>query len=291
MRRKVLILGSSLTLAKIDFSNHNNHNTKMNILLSEPTKAELFTSLFKDLKIFTNEINLMFEKGRFYIQSMDSAHVLLFEITLSSQWFTNYTLISNNVVVGINTQLLYQCLYVREKNQSLEMNYIIDKGDQLFLRFESTSETEYKKSLELPLMDISSELMSIPEFEENVSFTIDSTNFSKTINELATFGDKIEFRCNENGIAFISKNTSQQTKMKVDIDLEQVSSYSIDEGLSLELCFSAKYLQQICKFGKMSKNISLYIHKSFPMKIIYSLGSDSNETLVFYLAPMIDDDE
>jgi F0F1-type ATP synthase delta subunit len=62
----------------------------MNITITDNQKAEIFTSIFKDIKLFTNDINIMFEPERLYIQSMDNAHVMLFEIILPKSWFSKY---------------------------------------------------------------------------------------------------------------------------------------------------------------------------------------------------------
>ena len=55
----------------------------MNIVINNPQKADSFASLFQHIKLFSEHVNVMFEKERVYLQSMDTSRVSIFEIELS----------------------------------------------------------------------------------------------------------------------------------------------------------------------------------------------------------------
>jgi hypothetical protein len=78
--------------------------------------------------------------------------------------------------------------------------------------------------------------------------------------------------------------------MMVQIDINDLNEFSINEGETIELSFSISMLHNICMYSKISKNINVYIKDNFPMKIMYNLGEE-NANMVFYLAPKIKDDE
>jgi len=52
----------------------------MNIIIRNPQKAECFSALFQHIHMFTDHINIIFEKEKMYLQSMDSSKVSIFEI-------------------------------------------------------------------------------------------------------------------------------------------------------------------------------------------------------------------
>jgi proliferating cell nuclear antigen PCNA len=265
----------------------------MNISITDIKKAEIFTSIFKDIKLFTNDINIMFEPDRLYIQSMDSAHVMLFEIILPKKWFNLYQPVSKtgSITIGINSNILFRILNTREKNQTIEIVY--DSDDSLSIEFNSDVRGEFTKKFVVPLIDINSDMLAIPEIDDTIEIIIDSNIFAKSINQLTDFGDTLGFECNEDKMILSSK-TDELSKMSIDVLTDDLESFSILEGVELKLNFSLKYLQNICKFCKISKNITLNVNPNHPMKLVYLLETDGENTgckMTFYLAPKMDDEE
>jgi proliferating cell nuclear antigen PCNA len=264
----------------------------MNITIADTLKAEIFTSLFKDIKVFTNDINLLFQHDRLYIQSMDTAHVMLFEIVLYKEWFTTYeTKYDKSLTLGISSVVLYRILSARDKGQRIEIIYDVEE-DHLSIHFESEVKGEYVKHFEAPMMDIDTEMMDIPETENSIEITMESGLFAKLIGQLHEFGDSLEFDCSEEKITMSSKNDSSVEKMLVVIPIDDLESFSIDEGTHLRLEYSLKYLQNICKYNKIAKEIGLYINDNRPMKIVYLLTDEEDphaSQLIFHLAPKISD--
>jgi proliferating cell nuclear antigen len=274
----------------------------MEITIENPN-TELFTSIFKDVRIFTENINISFESERFYIQSMDTAHVILFEIILLNKWFSKYE-ISTPTTLGINATTLYQILNTREKNQKIHIKYNTDENDdKLSVHFNSDTKVkgEYEKLFELPLVDIESDMLGIPEIENNVEIKMESSNFAKLINELQAFGDSIKIQCDVEKMILISENDDSK-KMQINIATDDLDSFSINENSTIDLSFSLKYLHNICKYNKISKYIGLNFNQNLPMKIIYLLEDElerddedeeniSLSNISFYLAPKIKDDD
>jgi DNA polymerase III sliding clamp (beta) subunit (PCNA family) len=77
--------------------------------------------------------------------------------------------------------------------------------------------------------------------------------------------------------------------MLVDINIEDLTEYSITEGEEMKLSFSLSMLHNICMYNKISKEVEIHLTKNFPMKIVYSLG-DNDACFTFYLAPKISDE-
>ena len=260
----------------------------MNILLSQPQKAEQFSMLFQHIKLFTDHINIMFEKQQMFVQCMDGARVAIMELRLPSEWFDSYRHTSESTItIGLSSSMLFKILNSREKNQQMEISYSFDDSDKLCVRQTSDNTTEFDKRFEIPLMEIDEETMDIPAKDHQAEITISSYHFAGIVNQLKMFGDTMEIQCSEEKI-MLASNSQNQGKMFVEIRIEDVSSFAIEENEKLELSYSLAYLHNMCLYHKLSKEIELKISQDFPMQLVYPLGMEG-ATLMFYLAPKIDD--
>jgi len=260
----------------------------MNITINSTGKAEIFGLLFQYIRLFTEHINVTFDKEKMFMQSMDSARVSVFELSLPSTWFDEYEHNSAaSITLGIPATMLFKILNTRDKSQNIQIIYNED-DDKLFVNFSSNNTSIFNKRFELPLIDLECELMTIPDTESEAEFSIDSTNFANLINQLKIFGDTIEIHCTEDKIILHSISI-EAGKMLVDINIDDLTEYSITEGEVMKLSFSLSMLHNICMYNKLSKDVEIHLIKDFPMKIIYALDDD-NAHFTFYLAPKIGDD-
>ena len=107
----------------------------MNLLISNTKKAEIFTGLFQNIKIFTEVINIVFKKERLYIQAMDNAHVSVLEVDIPSNWFDKYEFKQEtDIVIGVNVVILFRILNARNQGQNIEIMYNhLKKEDELII--------------------------------------------------------------------------------------------------------------------------------------------------------------
>jgi len=263
----------------------------MNIVINNPQKADCFAVLFQHIKVFTEHVNMIFDKDKMYIQSMDNANVSIFEINLPKEWFDIYELTGDsNIVLGISSSLMYRILNAREKNQQIKIVYEEPDTDKLMFHFTGENKNEFEKHFEIPLMDIDSEMLIIPAVEYQAEFSIASANFSSIINQLKMFGDTMDIECSETNIVLYA-NSQEQGKMFVEIKIEDLTEFSIDENENIKLSFSLTYLHHFCLYHKLSKEIEIKISRDYPLKVVYLLGGCDNATMVFYLAPKIVEDD
>ena len=262
----------------------------MNIIINNSQKADTFASLFQHIKLFSEHVNIMFEKDRMYLQSMDSARVSIFEIELTNHWFDIYEHTqASNICLGINTNILYKILNSRDKGQQLNIVYNSEDSDRLFVHFTCENKDIFDKHFEFPLMDIECDIIGIPEIDSQADLTINSANFANIINQLQMFGDDLNIECSEEKISLCS--TSQETgKMMVDIKIDDLDEFAINDGETISLSFGLKYLHNICMYSKLAKDIEIKLTRDYPMKITYSLGNE-NSKMIFYLAPKINDND
>ena len=283
----------------------------MNIVISNLQKAEVFTSLFQHVKLFTEHITLLFDKEKLYIQSMDSSRVSILEFTIPVAWFDHYEHSAASAIpIGLHVTCLYKILSTRDKAQEIRISYDVDESDRLYFHFtcgrsltnsiatavaedapvaakDVDNKAVFDKRLELPLMDIDSETMHIPETECQAEFSILSGTFANLIHQLKLFGETLEIECSEDKILLNSLSV-ETGKMSVEIDINDLTEFSINEGETMNLSFSLSILNSICMYNKLTKEVVIQLTNHFPMKVKYDLGEEA--TLCFYLAPRVSDD-
>jgi proliferating cell nuclear antigen len=262
----------------------------MNLSITNAVKAECFASIFQHMKAFTEHINLMIEPQRIYIQSMDTSHVSIVEVFLPKEWFDEYTLKSESpITLGISSSLLFRVLNARDKTQNISIDYDSADGDKINIHFTGDKKEEFDKHFELSLIDIDSEIMNIPEIDYQAEITLGSQNFANIINQLKMFGDNLEFKCSEKEIMLCSSSL-EQGKMYVEIEIDDLSSFAIDENETIVSSFSLTFMHNICLYNKLSKEIELKITNQYPLKVIYKLPMNDDAQMVFYLAPKVEEE-
>jgi proliferating cell nuclear antigen len=279
----------------------------MDFIIKNGTKADQFTIIFQHLKAFSDHINIMFEKTNLFIQSMDSAHVCVLDLKMPSSWFDKYELSTKGAMnIGVSSILLFRILNSREKGQQIHFEYNHDKtSDSLCVHLtteQKGNSIEFDKHFEVPLIDIDSETLAIPQINHNAEFSLKSTHFSSVISQLKQFGDNVEIKCSDTKIT-LNSNNADQCKMMVEIDINDLNTFSIDENLTennpLISCYSLNYMYMMCLYNKLAETMYIKISESYPLKVVYYLDGNEPDSveeqeqvahISLYLAPKIDDD-
>ena len=260
----------------------------MDLQLHNSQKADLFTGLFQHIKLFTEHINVSFCVDKMFIQAMDNSHVSILEIYLPSAWFDVYNIEANEAItIGIHSANLFKVLHTRDKLHQLRIQLLAEGDETLQIDMTCDNAEVFDRHFQIPLMDIDSETMHIPEMEYQAEFTISSTTFATLIDQLKMFGDTMNVECSEDKIQLCSESP-ETGKMMVEIPIDDVMSFAIEEGRELNLSFSLSYLHNICMYSKLAKTVELCLSENYPFRLVYSLGED-DARFVFYLAPKIDD--
>jgi len=285
----------------------------MDIRISQSSKADIFAALFQHIKLFTEHVNIMFQDNGLYIQTMDSSRISILEITLPAAWFDEYKF-TQNITLGVNALLLFKVLSTRDPSQTLHIQYDEEQDDKLFVHFQGQgqgtgqgqassqgqgpipvrSSNAFDKHFEIPLMAIDNDLMSIPAIEYQAEFSVPSANFAALVNQLRLFGDTMQIECSEDKIQ-LSSNSGETGNMIVDIPIDDLSSFAIQEGERLELSFSLAQLHNICLYSKLARDMEINLTANYPIKLVYALEPKIEDTtsttaqIVFYLAPKIND--
>lgn len=260
----------------------------MNIVISQKDKFNIFSNIFRHLPLFMETVNINVSDKGIYVQGMDTGQVCLFELVFKSDWFDSF-ITYKNYVIGIHCATFYKVIQCIE-DQEQKMTLYYDDGDLLKVSLEG--DNKVNKYFSLPLIDIDSETMDIPETEYEVDMEILSTSITNYINQLMIFDETFSIQCTQEKIRM--KSQSDSGNLSIEMTEDNVLMYAIEEELELQQNFSLKYVKNMCAFSKITDSVIINIKNDTPMRFHQSLDDreDFNESenyLRFYIAPKIDE--
>jgi proliferating cell nuclear antigen len=258
----------------------------MEFRIVDKKKKEIFISIFQLIKSSSSQINLTIDKNSFHIQGMDKSHVCLFDIIMTYKWF-NYYQVKQKYQLCFDTSIFYSMISTKGDEQSLIFYLEEDNSDNLIIELKNNGKTnDYNKYFTLNLLNYEYEEMLIPSTDYDAEFSLPSKKLTDILSQLSNFGDDIIINCNDDNVNFKTKGNCSE--MRVNIPVDDMSSYSVIEGEEVILVYSLNYISKLCITNKLTNDIEFYLSNECPMKIKYDLGD--NSSLIFYIAPKLADD-
>ena len=259
----------------------------MIVVIPEGSKTDKFAAIFRYLKVNIQEANLIFDEERLYMQGMDSSQIGLFELVLIKDWFEKYE-VTEPVTLGINCEILYKMLNCLEKTQKIILKFEA-LGDELSISFISSEKGVVDKYFVLPLMDINTQLLGIPDVDYTADLQLKGPIFEKIIEQLSIFADTVKISCNDKQVSLKTTNESSILlgQMEVNINFDDMNEYLIEEEADISLSFSLKYLNWMVQFAHLSNDMNIHFMEDTPIKIKYDI--ENNSYIQFFLAPQYDE--
>lgn len=258
----------------------------MNITIEDKKKKDIFISIFSLLKSSSSQINATFETDVLHIQGMDKSHVCLFDLKLSNNWFTSYQ-VSEKQDICFDTSIFYSMISAKSDDQNLIIKKVADDTlDIELINSETSKKSEYNKFFTMPLIEYEYDGMTIPSTEYDAELSLPSKKVTDMLSQLSNFGTDLNIKCGDDDVDFSTKGNSGD--MRVNIPIDDMTSYSIVEGEIINLTYSLVYVSKMCLSNKLSTDIDFCLSGEYPMKIRYDLGEESE--LLFYIAPKVSDD-
>ena len=268
----------------------------MKLLLKDDEKIMKFSTIFRHLRQFSDAMVIYFSDTGMYAQGMDGSNCCLFECKIPANWFDEYSYDSGTDApqIGVNTAIMQKVIGTLGDKQEIRMSY---SGLSDVLQVEFKGSANFNRHFEIALIDLDVEFLEIPKQETHVDLTIQTNKFSELISQLLIFSEILTLHFTEEAINF--KASGIEGSMSSRINMDDVTEYAIGEDTELLHSYSLKYLNLMCNFGKMNKDVVLGFSENMPMSLVFYLeekGEDDSDDmekdcfLGFYLAPRIDDE-
>lgn len=254
----------------------------MRFEITDKKKRDIFITIFNHLKNFTDSLVLNIEPNRLYIQGMDSSHICVYELILQASWFQIWD-ITDSQTFGLSLPIFNKILHICSDKQSIHIHS--ENDEDLEIDFTSDEKGEFNKYLKMPLMDIDTDMLHIPDMDYEVDIEMDSKKFKTLIDELANFNETLNITCDENQVSL--ESSSGEGTMNVVITPDDIDLLAVVEGKEIKTSYGIKYIAQMCQFYKLTSSCEIHITEDMPLQVKYKLDADC--MMRFYLAPKIND--
>lgn len=258
-------------------------------VINDKTKTSSFVSVFACLKTFSDSYTFSFSEDEMVLQGMDPSHVCMFQLVITRQWFAEYE-VAANTQITVSSQSLAKVLQAHD-GQSIVLSYE-DGADTVGVSFDGThceagSSRKFAKSFTLALLSVVDHVdLTVPEFEYCAEMDMPSRTLAQLVDQLSGFADTVSIKCSEEVIELDAKG--DDTSMSVGIQFDQLTTYAIDEDETVSVSFAVSFLKRLCGGQKAAESVSLKLHNSYPLFVVYDMGDESS--LRFHLAPKIEDE-
>jgi len=267
----------------------------MEFHIKSPEKATKLAFLLKNVSTLSDTLTLYFNMDGLHAQGMDSAHVCLFNLNLTTEWFSEYNPHdSTAMTVSLNMGIVSKVMNMKQPKQGIRGSITDDK---FCVEFTSDEKDEVDRQYTFPLIDVDVDLMDIPPHDSDVDIVISGSKLHSIISQMSIFGDCVDISCTED--KFDIHVDGSEGSMRVGFDDMDMEEYSITEEITLKQEFAIRYLQILCGFNKLNTVVKLSLSKDRPIEFTYSMDNsvehDTNmetpNVMKLYLAPKISDDD
>ncbi|NXX53451.1 PCNA protein, partial [Scopus umbretta] len=224
--------------------------------------------------------------GGISLQSMDSSHVSLVQLTLRSEGFDTYRC-DRNIAMGVN---LSRWFYLGGGGQN-KFRLIASQKHLVKLCFVS-SDQEKVSDYEMKLMDLDVEQLGIPEQEYSCVVKMPSAEFARICRDLSHIGDAVVISCAKDGVKFSANGELGNGNIKLsqtsNVDKEE-EAVTIEMNEPVQLTFALRYLNFFTKATPLSPTVTLSMSADVPLVVEYKIADMGH--LKYYLAPKIEDQQ
>ena len=256
----------------------------MELEIKDKIKVIKFAIIVNNLKNILDDINFHFRENGIYFQGMDSGHISLVELYLSSDWFDTYK-VDKEYCLGIHIPCLDTIISCLDKGYTLKMNY--KKNDNLNI---TLTDGKIIKKYDMVLLEIDELAMDVPTPEYTADIVMQSSVFKSHITELLKFGENLKVNSNQKNVVFSTKG--EYGSSEIIIDEKYLEEYAIEEDKILKQKYNMNMVKLFTNFTNLNSFINIHLLENSPMKVQFSLDDEDteNNNISFYLAPKIHDD-
>uniref|UniRef100_A0A915DTN4 DNA sliding clamp PCNA n=1 Tax=Ditylenchus dipsaci TaxID=166011 RepID=A0A915DTN4_9BILA len=211
-------------------------------------QAALFKKIIDAVKDLVGEAPFDCTETAMSLQAMDASHVALVSLKLENGLFEKYRC-DRTINLGLNVGDLSKILKCAKNEDTFLIRYADDESDNVVFTFEDPKCR--KQDITMKLMDIDAEHLGIPDQKYACIIEMPSSEFQKTVRDIAMFSDALSITAAKSGVVFSGKgdsvtNTVTYSK-NATADEDDKDRVFMEVKESVNLSFSIKYLNHFTK--------------------------------------------
>ena len=249
-------------------------------ILCAVKNGSLFVKIFKCIKELSPDIILKFDPDGMVFQGMDTSHISMSYLNWKKDDFDIYN-VTSTLQFGISVENLNKVLKLLPHNGAVQLGYYPEKNDSLNIVMLNDKDTEF--DVDLNLMDLELEELTIPELEYKVHLKYSSLEFKNVIRDVKEFSDVITFDIDNDDVTIVVDGELGKAECKLKHDSVEPILCSINVRLAL------RFVSLFSEFQICSDIVEIKLAEDMPICFIFSFGTMSS--MMFFLAPKFNDDE
>jgi proliferating cell nuclear antigen len=245
-------------------------------------KSDSFKTIVSSLKDITSSAEFIINENGISLQALDSSHVCVVEIKLANDTFLEEFIITAPVTIGLDIDQFSTVLKLCSKDDNILLK-LEEGSDTLGLKFKNN--TNKKIDFNMKLMDIvDSDRLDIVDIDHSFKVTMDSTEFQKTVRDMATIGEHCIIHVTKEYIMFTVSGEAGTVNIKIEVN-DNCKIETTDEGSAgIRIKCGINYLVSFSKAKSLSSIVTLGFMEGAPFCCEYAL--DDTSFVKFFLAPM-----
>jgi len=252
-------------------------------------QGSMWKKILEAIKDLLNEAIFDCGSTGITLQAMDSSHVSLVSLSMSSEGFDTYRC-DRNISMGIPLPSLCKIMKCSGNDDIITMK-ASDEPDNVQLVFESPNQ-EKVSDYEMKLVDLDTEHLGIPDTEYSCIVKMPSGEFQRICRDLSQLGDSVVIACTKEGVKFSASGELGTGNIKLsqnaNTDKEE-DAVTVDMNEAVCLTFALRYLNFFTKATPLSSKVTLSMSAGVPLVVEYEI--ENLGFLRYYLAPKIEDND
>ena len=235
-------------------------------------KAGMFRDIVELAGQFADDITVCCSPTGLFIQGMDAAHVVLYQIELAADWFERYEC-GSTITIGIMRKSLCGVLGCRGKTQGLDAA-VGDDGRELSVGFSGAD--GFARDFVLQGYDFNWERVAVPISDHDCDVVLPSRELLDMSTQLASFGCDVEVECGDDGLVLASAGSD--VRMRVALPVDSLLEYNVAED-GVECTLVANYVAGAAGFAKLSRYATVpnearvHFNGERPAEFLFELGA------------------
>lgn len=234
-------------------------------------------NVFTSLTDLCSDILLKVDHEGVSFQGMDASHISMSFLRMNKCDFDLFQ-VQNPVSLGLSVTNLNRILKLVQGKDQIIFHY--DETSNPDILFVKIKQEQGEFVIKMKLMNIDVEDMEVPEMEFTHIIQMPSKQFARQITDLVDLGMDIQFQFENGDMSLGVTGDLGETKY--------TSKGTCQEQSPLSLRFSTLYLKRFIRAQSLTDTVTIQLLEGTPICLKYSFLT--NSSLLFYLAPKIDDE-
>ena len=242
--------------------------------------GKLFTSVFENMKQFSEQTKMKINSNGIRLQSLDDANVSIIDIQFNKNYFTDYHIEDEKIYDFSLTEI---CKILKICSKSHLIHFIFNNN---ILKISTTAnEKDVKKTFEINSIITKDSFLNLENLRSNNlhNIDLDSKNLQNIFNELFIFSDDVCIELEKNKLKFYTINDTINTNYTINIE----NNITRTDNSTYLSKYSLNYLSKY-KLISSFENTALKFNSNSPLLLV-----NKNEHIEskFILSPKIMDIE